>query len=82
MFTDPRYSLRALRKRPGFSLVAILMLAVGIGGADAEALLMLVLRQGVRILILGLVPGLTVAAVAANALRSLIAEVQPMNLAL
>ncbi|MCX6599158.1 MAG: ABC transporter permease [Acidobacteria bacterium] len=51
-------------------------------GADAQALLMLVLRQGVRILMWGLVPGLVISAVAANALRSLIAEVQPMNVAL
>jgi putative ABC transport system permease protein len=51
-------------------------------GADAQALLMLVLRQGVRILVWGLVPGLIISAVAANALRSVIAEVQPMNVAL
>ncbi len=51
-------------------------------GADARALLMLVLRQGVRILVWGLIPGLAIAAVAANALRTVIAEVRPMNLAL
>src|ERR1700733_10100664 len=35
MFDDLRYALRTLRKNPGFALVAIVSLALGIGASSA-----------------------------------------------